>query len=64
MKIVIDDTRCTGHARCVVVAPTLFTDDDRGYGCVIGDGSLTDDTMGEARQAVTACPEQAITIVD
>lgn len=64
MRVVIDDERCTGHARCVVVAPSLFVDDERGYGQVIADGTVTDDTLDEARQAVTACPEQAISIVD
>ncbi len=64
MRIVIDTERCTGHARCVVVAPSLFTDDERGYGCVIGDGTVTDETLQEARGAVNACPERAISIIE
>lgn len=64
MKIEIDAERCSGHARCVVVAPSLFVDDERGYGCVIGDGTVTDETADEAATAVNACPEQAISVVD
>lgn len=62
MKVVIDDTACHGHGRCYDLAPALFTDDDRGYGQVIGDGALTGDTEQQARSAVLACPERAVTI--
>ncbi len=62
MKITIDESRCTGHARCVVVAPSLFTDDERGYGVVIGDGDVPADQVAAARSAVNSCPEQAISL--
>jgi ferredoxin len=65
VKLVIDDDRCTGHARCVVLQPSLFTDDERGYGLVKDDVSLDDDAKMEAAgKAVAACPEQAISIVE
>ena len=63
MKIVIDREACTGHARCVALAPGLFTDDDMGYGQVIGDGSVTDETLAQATRAVQGCPERAISLV-
>ncbi len=62
MKISIDEQLCTGHARCVAMAPNLFTDDDRGYGVVIGDGTVTDALVDEAHRAVAACPERAISL--
>jgi ferredoxin len=31
---------------------------------VIGDGALSDDQVDEARRAVVACPEDAITVKD
>jgi len=62
MKISIDAQLCTGHARCVLLAPALFTDDERGYGVVIGDGTVTDDQLEQAHKAVAACPERAITL--
>lgn len=64
MKITIDESRCTGHARCVVVSPSLFTDDERGYGVVLGDGTVPDDLSEDARRAVNSCPEQAISLTD
>ena len=61
-RIVIDTERCTGHGRCYTLAPTVFSDDDDGYGVVIGDGTVTADQLEDARRAVLACPERAITI--
>ncbi len=64
MRIVIDEALCTGHARCVAMAPELFTDDDRGYGQVIGDGTVGADMAAQAALAVNACPERAISLVE
>jgi ferredoxin len=63
VKIVIDENACTGHARCVALAPQLFTDDDRGYGMVIGDGTIPADLVAVAERAVNGCPERAISII-
>jgi ferredoxin len=64
VKAVIDHDRCTGHGRCYVTAPELFTDDDYGYGQVIGDGDVQPAQRDAAEAAVNACPEQAVTIKD
>jgi ferredoxin len=64
MRIVIDAGLCTGNGRCYLLFPGLFTDDDRGYGKVIGEVSIGDDQLAQARRVVVACPEQAITIED
>ncbi len=64
MRVVIDHDRCTGHGRCYALAPALFVDDEAGYGQVIGDGVVSDDHVGDARNAMQSCPEQAITIED
>jgi ferredoxin len=62
LKVLIDDDRCTGHGRCYSLSPSVFTDDDRGYGQVIGDGTITAEQLDAARRAVLACPERAITL--
>jgi len=63
MRVVIDTERCTGHGRCYSLAPAVFTDDDdEDYGVLIGDGAITADHLEDARRAVLACPERAITI--
>jgi ferredoxin len=46
-----------------VTAPDVFSDDDAGYGQVIGDGSVTDSQLELVEQAIAACPEQAIMLV-
>ena len=42
----------------------MFTDDDEGFGVLIGDGAVTADQLEGARRAVLACPERAIAIED
>jgi ferredoxin len=60
LRISIDPERCTGHGRCYNIAPTLFTDDDRGFGEVIGDGEVVTEDEDKARAAVAGCPEHAV----
>ena len=62
MKVVIDPDRCTGHGRCYVLAPGVFTDDDAGYSQALHDGEVAPGQEAAAERAVVACPEHAITI--
>ena len=62
MRVVIDYGRCVGNGRCYARFPGLFGDDERGYGQLVGDGSIGDDMLDEARRAVLACPEGAVSI--
>jgi ferredoxin len=62
VRLVIDDGRCSGHGRCFSLSPQLFTDDENGYGHVIGDGGVPDDLLPAAERAVRACPEQSISL--
>ena len=62
MKVVIDADLCQGQGRCFAIAPNLFDFDDLGNGVVIGDGTLTRETLDQARLAQANCPEHAIFI--
>ncbi|HEX3705850.1 MAG TPA: ferredoxin [Mycobacteriales bacterium] len=62
MRVSIDTDRCSGHGRCYVTAPGVFSDDDAGYGQVVGDGSVSDTQLDSVEQAIAACPELAITL--
>ena len=64
MRVVIDTERCTGHGRCYTLAPALFSDDERGFGRVIGKGEVTTEHEEAASSAALACPEHAVTIED
>jgi len=60
MKISIDVNLCSGHGRCYALTPTLFVDDERGFGQVRGDGTVAPGLEQDARRAVGSCPEHAI----
>ena len=62
MKVVIDTELCQGQGRCFTIAPSLFEFDELGNGVVIGDGTLTPETLNLARLAEANCPEHAIFI--
>ncbi|WP_328356469.1 ferredoxin [Mycobacterium sp. NBC_00419] len=61
MKAHIDDDRCRGHGVCTTVCPQVFALNDDGYAEVILD-EVPDDLADSAREAVAACPENAITL--
>jgi ferredoxin len=58
----IDSAKCQGHGRCYDLAPELFTEDEEGYGQLVGDGRIGDGNEEKARLAVANCPESAISI--
>jgi len=62
VKVQIDPERCQGHGRCYDLAPSLFGDDEEGYGQVLGDGTVSPDQERNARLAVVNCPEHAIEV--
>lgn len=59
----IDAGRCVGHGRCYELAPTLFDEDDLGYGQARS-GELSGPELTLAQQAVHACPEGAVLVVE
>jgi ferredoxin len=64
VKLQIDTDRCQGHGRCYDLSPTLFGEDDEGYGEVLGDGTVPPGKEAEARLAVANCPERAISTLE
>ena len=63
MKVQINSGRCQGHGRCYDLAPSLFGDDDEGYGQVLGDGVVPPGQEREGRLAAANCPEHAIDVL-
>ena len=61
MKITIDTSTCSGHARCAATAPDVFELDDSGYALPL-DGDVPADREEHAREGAYACPERAITV--
>ncbi|MFE6821033.1 MULTISPECIES: ferredoxin [unclassified Streptomyces] len=61
MKITVDTSSCSGHARCWAAAPGLFRLDDDGYALPL-DAEVPEDLLQAARDGESACPERAITV--
>jgi ferredoxin len=49
---------------CYALAPSVYVDDDHGYGQVIGDGTVPADQLEAARSGAANCPEAAISLED
>lgn len=64
MKLLINTELCQGHGRCYDLAPTLFGEDEEGFGQVLADGIVPPDAEHDARLAVANCPEHAIELVE
>lgn len=64
MRATIDVDKCMGHGMCYALAPNVFTDDDQGYGHVIGDGEVPSEQAEGARNGAANCPERAISVTE
>ncbi len=64
MQLHIDSSRCQGHNRCAVIAPTLVVIDDLGMASPAGDGMVPTDQEAAAKLAADNCPEYAISLTD
>jgi ferredoxin len=63
MRVEVDRTMCSGHARCNAYAPEVFELDDDGM-CLIPNPVVAPDLEGQARLGEQSCPERAIAVRD
>lgn len=63
MRVHVDTTRCSGHARCAATSPDFYDLDDLGY-AVARDEDVAPADADAARLGAAACPERAITVED
>ena len=61
MRVRVDSARCVGHGRCYVLAPEVFSEDERGH-CVLLREELPPALVQPARLGEENCPEDAISI--
>lgn len=61
MRVKVNASKCQGHARCWTWAPNLFQLNDEGY-LDPGDVEVPESEELNARRAVRACPERALTL--
>jgi ferredoxin len=62
MKLIIDASRCQGHAMCQLYAPDLVELNDEDGHARSRDQDLDDGQLEQARKAVAACPEGAVSL--
>ena len=63
MKVEADRDVCIQAGNCVMVADTLFDQDDDGIVVVLVD-EVPDDQQDKAREAVKLCPSSALRVAD
>lgn len=64
MKVRVDSGRCQGHTLCAMIAPDSFElSDIDGTSSPVNE-IVPDDQQDAVREAVSSCPEQAISIDD
>ena len=64
MRVGVDRSMCVGHAQCSAICPAVFSNDERGYAVVAGDGEVPAGEEEAAQLAVDSCPEQAISVLE
>jgi ferredoxin len=62
-RVEVDRERCVGSGSCEMLAPDVFEVGDDGVVHVLV-GGWDGPEPGEVREAVTACPTQALSIAD
>ncbi|CAN5504050.1 ferredoxin [soil metagenome] len=60
-RVEVDETLCSGHARCHATAPEVYDLDDLGY-VSIANPEIADDLAERARRGAAACPERALRV--
>lgn len=62
MKIVVDRSVCSGHARCAQFAPTIYQLDEFGH-CAVEEADVPSGLEDDARRGADNCPERAISVI-
>lgn len=62
MKVRVDSSRCQGHTLCAMIAPDSFELSDIDGTASPVNEVVPDDRQDAVREAVSSCPEQAISI--
>lgn len=61
MKVIVDRKLCESNARCVRECPEIFALDQE-HVLVVEEKSLSGALLDKVRQAIDACPRQALSL--
>ncbi|RAZ82994.1 ferredoxin [Mesorhizobium hawassense] len=59
MRIIVQNAKCQGHARCAALAPHIFKLDDAGY-ILPGNIEVAEGEGLTASRGARSCPERAL----
>jgi ferredoxin len=62
LRLAVDRERCLGHARCVALAPALFSFDETAERAEVLAAVVPAEEREAAERAYRSCPENAITL--
>lgn len=60
MKVHADNDVCQAYGLCALSAPEVFAVDEDGYVAPLITGNIPEDLEESAREAIRACPTQAL----
>ncbi|RUU14019.1 ferredoxin [Mesorhizobium sp. USDA-HM6] len=61
MRIIVQNAKCQGHARCAAHAPHIFKLDDAGY-ILPGNIEVGEEEELTASRGARSCPERALEV--
>lgn len=62
-RLTVDRVACAGHGMCYATAPELIDCDEQGDP-IVPERTLAADEMEQARKAIAACPERALSLFE
>jgi ferredoxin len=62
VQLIVDNSKCQGHARCNAMAPEVFELDDEGF-IATPSGEVPAGLEDKAKIGVASCPEQALSLL-
>ncbi|MFI7008818.1 ferredoxin [Streptomyces sp. NPDC050145] len=62
MQVTIEPERCVGSGQCVMLAPSVFDQDDDGIVVLLDDKPTT--ALEGVRESIRVCPARAIFSAD
>jgi ferredoxin len=64
MRVEVDLSICSGHARCQARSPEIYSTDDTLGKCIILLPEIPEELKESAIRGARSCPERAIKIID
>jgi len=64
VKVIVDQPKCVSAGNCVANAPEVFDQDEDDGSVIVLDENPSEDLHDAVREAVAACPAQAIRVED